>query len=632
VRRYLKLLALAAVLALVAAACGGDEEEPQATGTTGGQETAPTGATGETAPAEFTAGGTLNMALLSDVTAGFDPQKEYYATAWAFYRCCLARTLMSYDPTDPDSSHLVPDLAADMPEISADGLTWVFTLRDGLTYGPPYEDVPITAQDIVRAMERELTPEVASTYFFYYLDTESQGGIVGASDFYAGDADTIEGLVAVDDLTLEVHLNRPAGDLGYRLAMPATAPIPEGASENHVDDYGRFLVSSGPYMFEGSEQITDDTPAPGYEPGQLIHLVRNPSWDPATDPFRKAYVDEMVVVIGGTAEDNQNKIDAGELDIEYDGVPPAEAIRRYSTDPELQGQLFVNSSDGTRFLWMNLAVPPFDDLAVRRAVNFAIDRDGMRRLRGGETAGEIATHMIVPTLLGGNLEGYDPFPSPDHAGDIDAAKAEMANSKYDSNGDGVCDDPVCENVLFVTDEASPYAEQAALVQDNLEPLGITLDVKAFERSTMYNKYFNPKEHVPFGGGAGWFKDYADAYSFVYPLFYGPNILDAGNTNYPMLGADPDQLEKYGYTQEFGVTEVPSVDDKAEECFALTEPADRTTCFAELDQVLTEDIAAYVPFLWDNDIDIVSTRVENYVHSGFDGLMALDVVALVNGGA
>ncbi|MGZ8592196.1 MAG: ABC transporter substrate-binding protein [Actinomycetota bacterium] len=630
-RRYLRVLALVAVMGLVAAACGGDDDGGEgATGATG------TGATGGTATgatgADITPGGTFEAALLSDVTAGFDPQKEYYAVAWAFYRCCLARTLMSYDPNDPDSTHLVPDLAAAEPEISADGLTWVFTIRDGVTFGPPYEDVEVTAQDFIRAFERTLTPEVAAGYYFYYLDTESQGGIVGSSDFYNGDADSIEGLVAVDDKTLEVHLNRPAGDLGYRMAMPATAPIPEGASENHVDDYGRFLVSTGPYMFEGSEQITDDTPAAGYEPGQAITLVRNPSWDEATDPIRKAYVDRIEVAIGGTAEDNQNKIDAGELDVEYDGIPPAEAIRAYSTDPELQGRIYVNSADGTRFLWMNLGVPPFDDLAVRRAVNFAVDRDGMRRLRGGETVGDIATHMIIPSLLGGNLEGYDPFATPNSAGDIEAAKAEMANSKYDSDGDGVCDDPVCENVLFVTDEASPYPEQAALIQDNLEPLGITLDVKAFERSTMYNKYFNPEEKVAFGGGAGWFKDYADAYSFVYPLFYGPNILDAGNTNYPLLGADPDQLEKYGYTDEFGISEVPSLDEKAEECFALTDAADRTTCFAELDQILTEEIAAYVPFLWDNDVTIISERVVNYVYSGFDGLMALDQVALADGGA
>jgi ABC-type oligopeptide transport system substrate-binding subunit len=293
--------------------------------------------------------------------------------------------------------------------------------------------------------------------------------------------------------------------------MPATAPIPEGASENHVDDYGRFLVSTGPYMFEGSEQITDDTPASGYQPGKSITLVRNPSWDPATDEIRKAYVDQIDVAIGGTAEDNQNKIDAGELDIEYDGILPAEAIRRYSTDPELQSRMFVNSADGVRFLWMNLAVPPFDDLAVRRAVNYAIDRDGLRRLRGGETVGDIATHMIIPRC---SVEGSRrSVPLAEPRGRHDAAKTEMANSKYDSDGDGVCDAPECENVLFVTDEASPYPEQSArpgqpgTVGDHARCKGL----RAWD--DVQQVLPTRRSMCCLGGGAGWFKDYADAYTF-----------------------------------------------------------------------------------------------------------------------
>src|SRR4029450_52399 len=165
VRRYLQVLALVRVLALVAAACGGDDDGGGATGST---------ATGASGAQDITPGGTFKAALLSDVTAGFDPQKEYYAVGGAFYRCCLARTLLSYDPNDPDSTHLVPDLAAAQPEISADGLTWVFTIKDGVTFGPPYEDVEITARDFIRALEREGTPEVAAGYYFYYLDQEAQ--------------------------------------------------------------------------------------------------------------------------------------------------------------------------------------------------------------------------------------------------------------------------------------------------------------------------------------------------------------------------------------------------------------------------------------------------------------------------
>ncbi len=126
-------------------------------------------------------------------------------------------------------------------------------------------------------------------------------------------SDTITGMTAVDDYTLEIKLTAPAGDLGYRLAMPAAAPIPPnpadpeaplGVAEGHDDDYGRFLVSSGPYMFEGSEAMDFSLPVKeqeavaGYQPDTLISLVRNPSWvADGQDDLRPAYVDAVSVEI-----------------------------------------------------------------------------------------------------------------------------------------------------------------------------------------------------------------------------------------------------------------------------------------------------------------------------------------------
>ena len=113
---------------------------------------------------------------------------------------------------------------------------------------------------------------------------------MGFDDFGAGKAKQIAGLKAIDDHTLEVKLSEPTGDLGWRMAMPATAPIPPngnaplGAAEGHNEDYGRFLVASGPYMFEGSEDLDfsvpadDQEPVAGYIPGRSITMVRNPSW------------------------------------------------------------------------------------------------------------------------------------------------------------------------------------------------------------------------------------------------------------------------------------------------------------------------------------------------------------------
>ena len=113
----------------------------------------------------------------------------------------------------------------------------------------------VTSKDIVRALEREAcgTCNVGG-YSFYY------SAIKGFDAFAAGDADSISGLATPDDSTLVVTLNSPTGDLGYRLAMPASAPIPPlpgdpkarlGAATGHDANWGQFLVATGPYMFEG---------------------------------------------------------------------------------------------------------------------------------------------------------------------------------------------------------------------------------------------------------------------------------------------------------------------------------------------------------------------------------------------
>ena len=299
-RRWM-LTAFAVSTAILAAACGGGS----------GSTTPPSSSAGATPQS----GGTLHIALISDVQDAFDPQKEYSSVTWEYYRCCLLRTLLSYNgrTTADGGSQLRPDLAADLPTVSDDGLTWTFTLKKGIHYGPPLQDVTVTSQDFVRAMEREAcgTCNVGG-YSFYY------SAIDGFDAFVAGEADSISGLATPDDATLVVTLAEPTGDLGYRLAMPASAPIPPlpdqpdarlGAATGHDADYGQFLVATGPYMFEGSENLDFSLPAEeqtvvsGYTPGRSIVLVRNPSWDADTDDLRPAYADRIETTIGGTNED-----------------------------------------------------------------------------------------------------------------------------------------------------------------------------------------------------------------------------------------------------------------------------------------------------------------------------------------
>jgi peptide/nickel transport system substrate-binding protein len=614
----LRVIAVVAILGVVAAACGGDGD---------GTPTSP-GQTGN----ENLEGGTLHMAMLADVTAAFDPQKEYYSVAWEYYRCCLVRTLMSYEgvPTDQGGAEIFPDLAVDAPQASEDGLTWTFQIKPGIMYAPPKQDTEITAQDFIRAMEREANPKAnVGGYSFYYSVIE------GFDDFGDGKADTISGLNAVDDHTLEITTTSPLGDIGYRMAMAAAAPIPPddpnermGVAEGHDRNYGRFLVASGPYMFEGSENMDfsvdpkDQEEVSGYVPSRQIVLERNPSYDKSTDGLRDAYPDRIEVRIGGDNDDLYNQVQAGTLDFVVDGIVPPDKIREYQTNPDLQDRIHVYPSDAIRYVSFNLAVPPFDDVAVRKAVSWAFDKQGFRQLRGGPTTGEIAGHVFVDSLEDNILAEYDPYATPNASGDVDKAKEEMKNSKYDTDGDGVCDDPVCENILTITDREDPYPEQSNLLQQFLEPLGLTLDVKQLERGTMYNKCNDANSHHALCAGPGWGKDFADGVTFGEPLFDSSGIWESC-CNYSLLGASPDQLKGFGYD----VTEVPSVDDKVEECSALEPGADRFQCWAELDQELMEDIVPMVPYLFDNNVDVLSPNIQNYSFDQFAGLAAYDSLAV-----
>ena len=623
-RRSSWLVALLLALALVATACGGgdgDGQEPD------GGTAAPEG--------DAPVGGTLRLALVSDVTAAFDPQKEYYSVTWEFYRCCLLRTLMSFNgqTTEEGGNEVLPDLAAGQPEVSADGLEWTFTLKQGIRYAPPLDDVTVTAQDFIRALEREACGECATGgYSFYYSVIE------GFDDFKNGDADSISGLDAIDDTTLLVRTTSPTGDLPYRMAMPATAPIPPnpadpqarlGIAEGHDDNYGRFLVGTGPYMFEGTEQLdfsvraNDQAPVSGYDPGRSIVLVRNPSYDPDSDDLREGYVDRIEIPIGAQEDDIALRVDAGDTHFMLDGVPPETQVQRYSTDPNLQDQIHSNPSDAVRYIEMNLALPPFDDINVRKALNLALDKEGYRQLRGGPLFGELAGHIFVDSLQGSLLEDYDPYTTPNGRGDIDAAKQMMAQSQYDSDGDGVCDDPACQNVLTVTDEADPYPEQTALLQQSLEPLGITLDVKGFDRATMYARCEDPNTKWQLCPSVSWGKDFPDGVTFGPPLFSRSAIGPESCCNDTMIGITPEMLDERGYDPE---TPMPSAEEEIEACLPLTDQA-RLECWADLDRYLMEQVVPWVPYLFDNNVVVAGEGVVAWSFDQFAGLPALDRVAI-----
>jgi peptide/nickel transport system substrate-binding protein len=560
-----------------------------------------------------------------------DPQVVYAGGPWEVFRCCLLRTLMSYSGTSTSEggAEVRPDLADRLPEVSADGLTWTFHLTPGLHYAPPFQDTEIVAPDVVRALERELGPSpqkgrtAFGSYAAYYSDV-----IAGAQDFADGKADSISGLETPDTHTLVVHLVRPTGDLDVRFSMPATAPLPAGAAAGHENGNGRFLVASGPYMVEGSAELDfsrppdEQEPVSGYVPGESLILVRNPSWSAEADDLREAYPDRIEISLGGDPEDAYRRIEKGALDLVLDEPPPDGVVRRYLDDPDLKSRVAIFPLDGVDYITLNLAAPPFDDVHVRRAVNLVADKEALRRAQHDDFESRVATHIAPDSLENNLLVDYDPYPTHGHTGDPELARAEMAQSRYDADGDGLCDGPVCQSVPLVEfDDLDPGV--AAIFKRELRELGMTADADRLDFDGTVSRLNHRQQHVAVTVTGGWQKDYPSGTSYFPPLFTSSS---PGFVNPSLVGLTKQQLERWGYDP----VSVPSVDPELAECQAALGGA-RFECWAELDQLLMEQVVPWIPYAQRTSVRIVSGRVASFAIDQAFTMPALDRFKLKSDG-
>jgi peptide/nickel transport system substrate-binding protein len=635
------------VLVLVGSACSGRRTEAKRT---------------PTPNASFARGGTLRVRAvtfgLSDAQVLKTPHGTYDLTldpgwfgfnSFELFRCCLLRTLLSYSgqPTERGGAELRPDLATGMPTVSADGLAWTFRIKPGIHYGPPLQAVEVTAQDFVRAIQRELHPSPPGLEDMIGPHPGSIANIYiqeieGARAFADGNAQTISGLETPDPHTLVVRLTEPTGDLGHVFSLAATSPVPPRATDGHDATYGRYLVALGPYMFEGSEKLdfsvppADQKPVSGYVPEKAITLVRNPSWDPSTDPLRKAYVDRIEIAIGGSLTPDQvpgqvdeaaREVEEGRLDVVMDVDAPQRQILEFRADASRSGRVFSIPNDVVEYMSINVAQPPFDDLHVRKAVSYAIERDRIASLAPGKLlfhgATGVPTGHAVPDSLENNLLlGYDPYPP-----DFEKAKREMAQSTYDANGDGICDAAVCKKASAVSRTDIPFfALQADVVRHDLEQIGIRLSIEKFDNgSEMYRKGGDPKSRTGMILGLAYVKDFPNASSFFRSLLAANAIGFENGSNFSLVGATPQELKSWGYS----TTSVPSLDAKINECVPLT-GSSQTRCWAELDQLALETVVPYVPYLVADTVRVVSARVANFSFDQFADLPALDQIALKPG--
>ncbi len=570
--------------------------------------------------------------------AVLDPHLDYFASydSTELLRCCLTRTLLSSNgrSAEEGGARLHPDLAAEMPDVSADGLSWTFRLRPGLHFGPPFEEVEITAADFVRGFQRLAAPTLED-----HFPAQLFGDIVGLEAYAAGQATSIAGLETPDPHTLILRLTKPAGDLAARLAMALVIPIPAhptdararyGVATGHDAGYGRFLVSSGPYMLEGSPALdfsrppSEQTPVAGLVPGQSIRLVRNPSWDRSTDALRQAHADSIEYEVVDSMDTAVSEVYARRAHLllhwTLEQQIPTEVVDEVRADPA-RGRVYVNESDAIVSMLMNVARPPFDDINVRRAVSHAIDKAAIVELLGGPLTVRVAHHLVPDAVVDNLLVDYRPYGTPGDAGDPAAARAEMAKSKYDTDGDGICDAAECSDVLAVG-RAEPFPPVAESVREDLAAIGIELRLEKRAGEDFFSAWQDPTQRVGMILPIGWAKDSLSPAGFFVGQFYSPVAFSEEGANGSLVGASARQLEAWGY----GDVDVPNVDSRIEACLPQTGAA-QFECWAEFDQHMMENVVPSVPFGSSVGVVLASADVVNYEWDQLVAAPSLDQIVI-----
>jgi peptide/nickel transport system substrate-binding protein len=551
--KTVRWLALLVALVLVASACddGGSLD------------------TGDGKPSRGVKRGTLQVWNSNDVEA-LDPGTAYALSDFALLRG-LVRELYSFDSRTEGEGALqpVPDLADGPYKLSADGRTYTFKLRRGILYDlPVLRDV--RAEDFIYAIERQFDKRNPSPNPYSRL-------ITGVDDFAAGKARTISGMKALDRHTLQITLDQPANDFPSILTLPFFSPVPEEYASQYAPgrEYAQHLISSGPYRLKQ------------YTPDKRIELVRNENWDPATDPLRTAWVDKVSVNIGSTEAGIHQAIKTGEADLNLDAVPPPVGdLQRLSGDPVLSRQLAIETTGCVHYLTMQMDAGPTTKLAVRQAVNYAIDRQAVVLAIGGRFAGEPASTILSPTLAG--YSAFNLYPSQDATGDPDKAKELLARAGY----------PNGVELTYVGQSSQRWKDLYDALRTSLARAGIRLKPTFYDGTNVYTKSLRlaakKEEHQL--GAARWCPDVPGngSRSFIGVLLDGRDL-------------SPTATNNYGH---FNNAKVNGLIDQA---YRTGDDRARTALWGQIDRLLMED-AAWAPLVYDREAFFWSSRVRNWTFS------------------
>jgi ABC-type transport system substrate-binding protein len=513
-------------------------------------------ATKKAGSAEALKGGTLKLNENSEDFDYVDPGLAYRTDDWSMLYSVNLMLVNFPEKSGAAGSQLYPEAATSFPTVSKDGKTYTFHIRPGLKFS---DGSAVTAAAYQRAWERNLSPKMGSPLG---VNDQFQNVIVGADAFLNGKASTISGISA-KGLTLTFHLTKANPTFVSYLSMQWFGAVKPNMP--YTSSGVQTFASAGPYY------IASRTP------GRSTVLKRNPYYKGS----RPANPDEIVFTPNVDIDQSLLQVKAGQSDLDIGGIPPT-AAATLGTPNAAGGQFKVGPTSCIDYMAMNTAKAPFNNVALRKAVNWAVDRPAQLRLLG-KYAGKRSDQILVP-----GIPGFKAFNVYAISG-ADVAKAKSVG------GSAIASAP---SVNVIHSNTASSTNRAQVVEFNLKQAGFNVTDNPVPSTTYYQNIQTKGTSYDLAMNGGWCADYFDPFDYINVLFDGRTIQAANNVDW-----------SYFNNATF---------DKAMDHAASLSGSARATAYGKLDQNLMANYAPVVPYVIVNDRFYTSKRVKNWIYSSYFG--------------
>lgn len=470
-------------------------------------------------------------------------------------------TLFFTESTADGGSELNPGLAESY-EISEDGKTYSFKLREGVKYTNGEE---LTSDDVLYTVDSMLDPE-RNTLNSTWMDM-----VAGAQDVLSGDATTVEGkgVIIHDDYNFDIVLNEsyapflatlttPAWSILNREACDAADEAGGGKTGTFFGTNPEYTIGSGPFVLK--EWTLNDH----------IYLEAN------KDYWRGApKIDGVLIKVVTDPETEKMMFDQGQTDIfDLDNAP--HLIPEYTGSDDWKDHIVPKLTFGVTFIVLNEKIEPLNNAKVRQALQMAVDRQTIiDTLYQG--AGVPAKGIYPETMLCGSQNCYN-ADLPEMKYDPEAAKALLAEAGYPDGFD--------MTISMTTTESKSTKDLVQVLQDQFAQIGVNVTIDQIDRASYYDirATGDLPSHV-----ATWWGDFNDPDNFVYTFF----------------STEATVARSFNYQNKEAIARV-------EAARHIVDETERTQEYIDLEKTIIQDDAAWVPLFTSEKIRVVQPRVKGFI--------------------